>query len=228
MYPLLQGYDSVAIEADVELGGTDQHFNLMVGRHLQRVYGQEPQVVITSPLIEGTDGVNAMSQSRGNYVGITEPPDEMFGKIMSLPDHLMEKYFRLLTDVPDEQIASALALPPHEAKRRLAGEIVRAYHGETAAETARARFDRLFVEHKAPDDVEEVAIPTDCIDGGTVYLPRLLAAISLASSASEGRRLIAQGGVHLGDQAVAAEEVAVEDLRGKILRVGKRRFVRLV
>ena len=227
LYPLLQGYDSVAVKADVELGGTDQHFNLMVGRHLQKTFEQEPQVVITSPLIEGTDGVHAMSQSRGNYVGITEPADEMFGKLMSLPDELMEKYFRLTTDLADGEIASALSLPPAEAKRRLAEEVVTLYHGAGAATAARAHFDQVFVEHKPPDDVEEADIPSSCVEDGKVYVPRLLHALGLASSGGEGRRLIAQGGVHVDGRTLDAEDAAVDDLRGKVLRVGKRRFVRL-
>jgi len=227
VYPLLQGYDSVAINADVELGGTDQLFNLLVGRDLQRAQGQDEQVVITNPLIEGTDGVKKMSQSEGNYIGITEPPDEIFGKLMRVPDALMEKYFRLTTELDDGQIAEALALPPQEAKRRLGEEVVALYHGREAADAARERFDKVFVEHETPDDVPEMSIPSESVDGDKVYLPRLIAAVGLASSASEARRLIAQGGVHLDDATVHAEEIALDDLRGKLLRVGKRRFVRL-
>jgi tyrosyl-tRNA synthetase len=228
VYPLLQGYDSVAVNADVELGGTDQLFNLLVGRDLQRAFGAEEQVVITNPLIEGTDGVKKMSQSLGNYVAITQAPDDMFGKLMSLPDELMEKYFRLTTDLTDAEIADALTLPPQEAKRRLAEEVVKLYHGDDAAADARGNFDRLFVEHRVPEDVAEATIPLEAVDGDKVYLPKLLVALGLASSTSEGKRLIAQGGVHVDDSTVDAEEIAVDDLRDRILRVGKRRFVRLV
>src|SRR5581483_11938149 len=217
---------SVAINADVELGGTDQLFNLLVGRDLQRAQGQDEQVVITNPLIEGTDGVKKMSQSEGNYIGITEPPDEIFGKLMRVPDALMEKYFRLTTELDDGQIAEALALPPQEAKRRLGEEVVALYHGREAADAARERFDKVFVEHETPDDVSDMSVPSESVDGDKVYLPRLIAAVGLASSASEARRLIAQGGVHLDDATVHAEEIALDDLRGKLLRVGKRRFVR--
>jgi tyrosyl-tRNA synthetase len=227
VYPLLQGYDSVAVEADVELGGTDQLFNLLVGRDLQRAYGQETQVVITNPLIEGTDGVNKMSQSLGNFVGITEPPDEMFGKLMRVPDEIMEKYFRHTTDLTDEEIASALGGRPEEAKRRLGSEVVKLYHGTEAAARARAHFDRVFVRHELPENITEAQIPVECVDNGTVYLPKLLVALDLASSSSHARRLIAQGGVHVGDRTVDADEIGAAELRGAVLRVGKRRFVRL-
>jgi tyrosyl-tRNA synthetase len=228
LYPLLQAYDSVAVEADVELGGSDQHFNLMVGRAIQRVYGQDPQVVMTMPLIEGTDGVKKMSQSLGNYIGITEPPDEIFGRLMRLPDHLMEKYFRLITSKSDEEIAVALTFLPQNAKRSLAEAVVSEFHGKEAAAAARERFDKLFVEHETPDDVPDVEIPADAVDGGKVYLPRVIAGIGFASSASEARRLIGGGGVYLDGVTVSAEEFTIDELRGRLLRVGKRRFARLV
>jgi tyrosyl-tRNA synthetase len=227
VYPLLQGYDSVAVTADVELGGTDQLFNLLVGRDLQRAFGQDPQVVITSPLIEGTDGVKKMSQSLGNYIAITEAPDEMFGKLMRIPDRLMKKYFELITDLPDDEIELVLAERPEEAKRRLAGAVVRLYHGDEAATGAREHFDRVFVQHQEPEDIVDATIPAGCVVDGTVYLPKLLVALDLAPSSSEARRLISQGGVHVGDRRVDADEIAVDELRGKVLRVGKRRFVRL-
>jgi tyrosyl-tRNA synthetase len=227
VYPLLQGYDSVAVTADVELGGTDQLFNLLVGRDLQRAFGQDPQVVITNPLIEGTDGVKKMSQSLGNYIAITEAPDEMFGKLMRIPDRLMKKYFELITDLPDDEIELVLAERPEEAKRRLAGAVVRLYHGDEAATGAREHFDRVFVQHQEPEDIVDATIPAGCVVDGTVYLPKLLVALDLAPSSSEARRLISQGGVHVGDRRVDADEIAVDELRGKVLRVGKRRFVRL-
>jgi tyrosyl-tRNA synthetase len=234
LYPLLQGYDSVAVEADVELGGTDQHFNLMVGRHIQRSYGQEPQVVMTMPLIEGTDGVKKMSQSVGNYVGITEPPDEIFGKLMRLPDELMGKYFRLTTGVtPDEieKIESQLAsgdLRQEVAKRRLAQEVVALYHGLEAAEAARTHFDRVFKERELPEEVQEVSLPEDCVTDGKVDVPRLLKIIGLSSSLSDARRTQAQRGVHIDGETVMDEQVDVERLRGHVIGVGKRRLARLV
>jgi tyrosyl-tRNA synthetase len=227
LYPLLQAYDSVAVEADVELGGTDQHFNFMVGRHIQRVYGQDPQVVMTMPLIEGTDGVKKMSQSVGNYIGITEDPDEMFGKIMSLPDELMEKYFRLTTDLSDREIAGLAGLPPQERKRRLGTEIVALYHGADAGTAARERFDRIFRDREIPQDVPDMGIPTDCVTGTTVYVPKLLASLRFVTSSSAGRRLIEQGGVHVDGVRLDAEEVPIDGLRGRVLRAGKHRFVRL-
>jgi tyrosyl-tRNA synthetase len=228
LYPLLQGYDSVAVRADIELGGTDQHFNLMVGRHLQRVYEQEPQIVLTMPLIEGTDGVHAMSQSRGNYIGITESPDEIFGKLMRLPDELMRKYFRLTTDLPLEEIESIESgLRPEAAKRKLAHRVVGLYHGAAAADAALERFDRIFKEREIPQDVPEVALPADCVSDGEVDVPRLLKAIGLASSTSDARRALSQRGVHLDDETLTDERVVKERLVGRVLRRGKRRFARL-
>ncbi len=223
LYPLLQGYDSVAIEADVELGGTDQHFNLMVGRHLQRAYGQEPQVVMTMPLLEGTDGVKKMSQSLGNYIGITEAPDEIFGKLMRVPDPLMGKYLRLTTDVPPDEIERMEStLPPQKLKRTLAREVVKLYHGGEAAAAAAERFDQLFVRHEIPEDIPSVDAPT----GETTFLPAFLVAIGAASSNSEARRLITQGGVRIDDTVLQDDEVPSRSLRG-VLRVGKRKLYRL-
>jgi tyrosyl-tRNA synthetase len=234
LYPLLQAYDSVSVQSDVELGGTDQHFNLMVGRHIQRIYGQEPQVVMTMPLIEGTDGVHAMSQSRGNYVGITEPSDEIFGKLMRLPDRLMGKYFRLTTPLRPKEIEAierdlaSGALRPEVAKRRLAHAIVEAYHGTEAADAAKVRFDQIFKRKETPQDIPETSIPPDCVSDGRVDLPRLLKEIGLASSISDAKRALAQKGIHLDDDTLTHEQVAVEDLRGRVLRRGKRRFAKLV
>jgi tyrosyl-tRNA synthetase len=233
LYPLLQGYDSVAVGADVELGGTDQHFNLMAGRDLQQRYGQSPQVVMTMPLIEGLDGVHKMSQSLGNYVAITEAPTEMFGKLMSLPDGLMVKYFRLTTDLPAfrvDEIEGALTaghLHPAEAKRKLAWEIVRLYHGEEAADDAQERFDLVHQRRLIPEDVEELKIPADLVENGKVWIPRLLVGLGLTKSTSEGRRLMSQGGVRLEGRPLEQEEVAAAELEGKVLQVGRRSFVRL-
>ncbi|MEX2394616.1 MAG: tyrosine--tRNA ligase [Actinomycetota bacterium] len=224
MYPLLQGYDSVAVDADVELGGTDQHFNLMVARHLQRAMGQEEQVVFEMPLLEGTDGVQKMSQSLGNYIGVTEEPDEMYGKLMRFPDGSVEKFLRLSTPLGDEEIAMILDRPPQIAKRGLAHEVVTLYHGRDAAIAAAERFDKVFVEHEVPGDIPSFEINGD----GDVFLPQLLQDIGFTTSNGEGRRLIDQGGIHLGGDVVRAENVSASQLRGRVLKVGKRRFVRLV
>jgi tyrosyl-tRNA synthetase len=234
LYPLLQGYDSVAVKADVELGGTDQLFNLLVGRDLQRAYGQRPQIALTMPLLEGLDGVQKMSQSLDNYVAIREEPAEMFGKLMSIPDALVGRYAALATDLVEDEVGSlseaATAGGPAagKAKRRLAAEIVSQYHGAGAAVAAEAAFDRQFKQREAPAEIEEATIPNDAIDGDRVYLPRVLADLGLASSRGDARRLLAQGGVRVDGVPVSAEEMPLEDLRGGVLQVGKRRFVRVV
>ncbi len=225
LYPLMQAYDSVAVEADVELGGTDQLFNLLVGREIQRDYGQEPQVAFTMPLLEGIDGVQKMSQSLGNYVGITEEPEEMFGKLMRIPDELTAKYLRLCTDAaPADE-----ALPPVKAKRNMARTIVATYHGEAAADAAEARFDTVHVEHELPEDVPEIPLPPDAVKDGAVWLPRLLVSAGLAESNGDARRLIESGGVRVNQQAVTdpATEFSPEDLAGAVVQVGRRRFVRI-
>jgi tyrosyl-tRNA synthetase len=236
LYPLCQGYDSVAIEADVELGGSDQRFNNLVGRDLQREYGQEPQVVFLMPLLIGLDGKEKMSQSLGNYIGINEPPDQMFGKVMSLPDELMTHYFVLCTDVPLEEVQALERdwregrVNPRDVKRRLAREIVALYHSRVAAEHADEEFLRIFSLRQAPRDAPEVAIPLNLIrEDGTVMLAALIAGIGYAPSNSEARRLIQGGGVEL-DGVRISEPTAVyraDDLRGRLLRVGKHRFARL-
>lgn len=235
MYPLLQGYDSVAVEADIEMGGTDQLFNLLVGRELQRDWGQEPQVALTMPLLEGLDGVQKMSQSSGNYVGITEPPDEMFGKLMSLPDGLIGRYLLLCTDSEPDHVRAVESglgsgsLHPGEQKRALARSVVDIYHGAGAGEAAEERFNLVHREREVPDDIEERAVPADLIGEGRVWVPKLMVALGMASSNAEARRLIEQGGVRLAGEPVAPaqDEVAVEDLRGKVLQVGRRKFVKL-
>lgn len=233
MYPLLQGYDSVAVKADVELGGTDQLFNLIVGRDLQRSFDQPPQIVMTMPLLEGLDGVQKMSQSLGNYIGIREAPEEMFGKVMSIPDTLVPRYSALATEMTDEEVAEvseqATAGGPQAgvAKRRVATAVVALYHGDDAAAGAEDAFDRQFKDHEAPQEVPEAAIPGDAIDGERVYLPRVLAELGLAASRSEARRLIAQQGVKVNGETATTEHVALDDLEGALLQVGKRKFVRL-
>lgn len=235
VYPLLQGYDSVAVEADIELGGTDQLFNLLVGRELQRDRGQAPQVALTTPLLEGLDGVQKMSQSLGNYVGIDESPDDQFGKLMSIPDHLIVKYLRLCTDTPpgetdavERDLAGGTA-HPNEQKRRMARMVVDLYHGADAGAAAESRFDLIHRQHEVPSDVAEVAIPAQALRDGAVWLPRLLVETGLASSHGAARRAVAGGGVRLDGSVLDDPDAEFEPdaLRGKVLAVGKRRFVRL-
>jgi tyrosyl-tRNA synthetase len=235
MYPLLQGYDSVAVEADVELGGTDQLFNLLVGRDLQRDAGQDPQVALTMPLLEGLDGVQKMSQSLGNYVGIAEPADEQFGKLMSIPDGLITRYLRLTTDVDPAEVDTVEAgladgsLRPMEQKRRLAREIVDRYHGAGEGSAAEERFARVHRDREVPLEVPEIPIPDGAIEAGTVWLPRLLVALGRAASNGEARRMVEQGGVRLDGEVVddPSRELPPGELRGRVLQVGRRWFARL-
>jgi tyrosyl-tRNA synthetase len=220
LYPVLQGYDSVAVQADVELGGTDQKFNLLFARDVQEALGEPGQSIVTLPILPGTDGVRRMSKSLGNYVGIAEPPEEMFGKLMSIPDEVMDDYRRLvLGDAgggEDEH--------PAAAKRELARRVVERFHGPDAASAAEQRFDRIHVEHRPPEDIEEIALSGD----GTIHVPALLAD-HFGLSRSEGRRLIEQGGVRVGGRVLEGGELdlAATDLDGEIVQVGKRRFKRL-
>jgi tyrosyl-tRNA synthetase len=238
LYPLLQGMDSVAVQADVELGGNDQRFNLLVGRDLQRDHGQEPQVALTMPLLVGTDGVQKMSQSLGNYVAITEGPDDMIGKLLRVGDGMIADYRRLAVDFftdPDEseRVAAGLAngsLDPWAEKRRMARDVVDLYHGPGAGSAAEERFDAVHRERELPADVEEVAIPEDAIQDGRVWMPRLLVSLGMAESNAHARRLIEQGGVRLDGEPIvdAAAELAVDEIRGRVVQVGRRRFARLV
>jgi tyrosyl-tRNA synthetase len=235
LYPLMQAMDSVAIEADVEMGGTDQTFNLLVGRDVQKAYGQEPQVVFTMPLLEGTDGVRKMSKSFDNAVSLTDPPDEMFGKLMSISDELVVQYLRLLTHVEQpelESLASDVAsggAGAAAAKRRLAREIVDRYHGAGTGVEAEARFDRVHREREVPDDVHEVPVPAASIEGGRVWLPRLMVELGLAPSHAKARQLIQQGGVRLDGEPVPDPGLELDpgQLAGRVLQVGRRSFVRL-
>ena len=223
LYPLLQGYDSVAVEADLELGGTDQKFNLLFGRDVQTAYGQPPQSILTMPILVGTDGVKKMSKSLGNYVGVTDAPEEMFGRLMSIPDEAMPEYYRLL--LGGEQPGG----PPNEAKRALARRIVDRFHGEGAGGGAEEHFNRLFVDRSAPEEMPEVELGPFLNDGsGVVHLPRLIA-VAFGLSSSEGRRLIQQGGVKLDGEPVPGDCLDLEGsgLHGQVLQVGKRRFCRL-
>ena len=227
LYPLLQGYDSVAVQADVELGGSDQLWNLMMGRIIQTRYGQEPQVALTMPLLTGTDGRNKMSQSLGNYIGVTEPASEMFGKTMSIPDHLLGEWFRLAADRPAGEVDGILAdiedgsLHPGQAKRLLAKRIVSLYWGEEEAQAAEDDFDRRFKYRQIPDDAPPFALPP----GDPVYLPGLLRSAKLVASASEARRLIDAGAVRVDGTPVGGYEVEREMLLKKVLMVGKRRSI---
>src|SRR3954454_6272423 len=223
LYPLLQGYDSVAVEADVELGGTDQKFNLLFGRDIQTAYGQKPQSIMTLPILVGTDGVQKMSKSLGNYVGVTDAPEEMFGRLMSIPDEAMAEYYRLL--LGEEQPDA----PPNQAKRELGRRIVDRFHGEGTGAVAEEHFNRVFVQRSAPEEMPEVELGDYRADGnGLVPLPRLIAG-AFGVSSSEGRRLIQQGGVKLDGEPIPAEplDLEVDSLSGRVLQVGKRRFCRL-
>jgi len=233
LYPLLQGYDSVAVEADVELGGTDQKFNLLFGRDVQSAYGKPPQSILTMPILVGTDGTQKMSKSLGNYVGVTDPPEEMFGKLMRIPDEAMPQYFRLLLG---EEVPTG---PPNEAKRQLGRRIVERFHGSAAAAAGEEHFDRLFVRHEAPDDVEEIELALERLQSAPIHrdlspenlilpLPGVISTVFDISS-SEARRLLKQGGVKLDGEPVPPDTLDVEAaaLDGKVLQVGKRRFRRL-
>lgn len=234
LYPLAQAYDSVAVRADVELGGSDQLFNLLVGRDIQRAYDQRPQIALTTPLLEGLDGVQKMSQSLGNYVGIREEPAEMFGKLMSIPDSLVGRYANLATELAAADVerltrdAETGGPQANAAKRAMARAVVALYHDETAAEEAEAAFDRQFKQHEVPDDIPEAPVPDAALDDGEVNVPALLAELSLTSSRGEARRLLSQGGVRLDGETVRDERVRLDSVTGRVVQVGRRRFVRIV
>lgn len=232
LYPLCQAYDSVAIEADVELGGTDQKFNNLMGRELQRELGQDPQVVVLTPLLPGLDGVQKMSKSLGNAIGITDPPNEMYGKVMSLPDELMIPYFEYCTLAPLDEVRAIAArlssgeLHPRDVKKRLAREITARYHGDAAARGAEAEFERVFAARELPEEIAEVDFPRDRLRKGMVRLIHLLVELGLADSNAEARRLVSQGGVTLDGKRINQDvDVAVHD--GSLVRVGRRRFARV-
>lgn len=230
LYPLTQGYDSVALHADVELGGTDQKFNLLVGRNLQREYGQEPQVVLITPLLEGTDGVQKMSKSLGNYIGIDEAPQEMFGKIMSISDDLMWRYYELLTDLPAadtlrmRERAEAGEANPRDFKVTLARRVIADFHSQADADAAEGEFVRRFRNKEVPDEIEERTVAVQ-----VWKLPRLLVETGLAPSMAEARRLIEQGGVRIDGERVTRVEadIDVTKERAALIQVGKRRFLRV-
>jgi tyrosyl-tRNA synthetase len=236
MYPLLQGYDSVAVQSDVELGGTDQKFNLLMGRSIMEAYGFTPQSILTVPLLVGTDGEQKMSKSYGNYIGVHDSPDDMFGKVMSIPDGLMVTYCELLSGASRREVETlgrCLAdgsLHPAQAKRDLAEQLVSLYHSVEAAAAARAQFDRVFKEKDRPEVIPEVALTDDIVKEGRVWLPRLLTGLGLAASNGEARRLVEQGGVKMDDVVLVdpAAEFEPEALHGVVLQVGKRRFLRVL
>jgi tyrosyl-tRNA synthetase len=236
MYPLLQGYDSVAVRADVELGGTDQKFNLLMGRTIMEAYGAPPQTILTVPLLVGTDGEQKMSKTYGNYIGVNDHPDEMFGKMMSIPDELMVTYCSLLTDAGRREVEALErgledgTYHPAQAKRDLAEKLVSLYHSATLAAEARVRFDRVFREKERPEVLPESPVPPEAVRNGMVWLPRLLTGLGLASSNSEARRLVEQGGVRLDDTVLEDPEAEFDPatLGGAVLQVGKRKFLRLI
>jgi len=234
LYPLMQGYDSVALQADIELGGTDQKFNLLVGRNIQREYNQEPQIIITLPLLEGTDGIEKMSKSLGNYIGINELPQIMYGKVMSIPDRLMIRYFELVTDVSlneINQIKISLEndnLHPQDVKKKLAREIVKLYHGQNAALIAEEEFEKVFNKKLYPEEMKELVLKKDNLKEGKIWLIKLIALSGLVNSKSEARRLIEQGGVKINGEKVDDPNLDLTVKKGMVIKIGKLNFVKLV
>lgn len=236
LYPLMQAYDSVVIDADVELGGTDQLFNLLAGRELMEKRNMEPQVCLTLPLLEGTDGVQKMSKSYGNYIGLTDQPADMFGKIMSIPDELMVKYYRLASTCSVDEIDNierGLAtdeLHPNKVKRALACNIVAAYHGHEAAAAAEEQFDLVFKQHAVPADIPELKADLTPNEEGKVYLAKLIADADLAASVGEARRLIDGGGVKIDGKTIPEKTYNIDPslLINAVVQVGKRKFIRLI
>lgn len=232
-YPLMQGYDSVELKADVELGGTDQKFNLLMGRHLQKEFGLEPQIAITMPILEGLDGVNKMSKSLGNYIGVDEPANEMYGKTMSIPDELMIRYFELVTQVSLDEVRQLEAglqdgsLHPRDAKMRLGREIVTIYHSAEAAAEAEEEFKRVFQQRELPDEIAEYKVTAEVMEEGQIVLPKLLMAAKLTESNSEARRLIKQNAVKINGETATDPNLRFNAEPGTIIKVGKRKFVKL-
>ena len=233
LYPLMQGYDSISLKADVELGGTDQKFNLLVGRDLQREYGQEPQVIITMPIIEGTDGVEKMSKSLGNYIGINELPNEMYGKVMSIPDHLMVTYFELLTDVSSQElttISNSLKrekVHPRDVKKRLAKEIVTIYHGYSKANDAENYFEQVFQEKMDPENVQPLVISAEELKQNKIWIVKLVKRTGVLSSTGEVIRIIKQGGIRIDNKKIIDKNKDIKISNGQILRVGKLNFYQI-
>ncbi|MBA4601463.1 tyrosine--tRNA ligase [Thermoactinomyces mirandus] len=232
-YPLMQGYDSVALKSDIELGGTDQKFNLLMGRQLQKEYSQEEQVILTMPLLEGLDGVKKMSKSLGNYIGVDEEPNDMYGKAMSIPDELMIKYFELATDLSIDELEKLQAglengqIHPRDAKMRLAHTLVRMYRGEAAADEAEKHFQTVFQKGALPNDIPEAEIAPSDINDGKIWVVALLSRLGLVASNGEGRRMIRQGGVRINQEKVTNVDEQVEVQEGMIVQVGKRKFAKV-
>lgn len=227
IYPLMQGWDSVCVQADVELGGTDQLFNLHVGRSFQESEGQRPQILLTTPIVEGTDGTLKMSKTYDNAIGINQPPDEIFGKLMSIPDVLMEKYFVHFTDLAEDEIRGLLDGHPREAKVRLGREVVTWLYSADAAGDAARRFDEVFAKKKLPDDMPEVELGADDLNDGRIWIVDLLRRADFVTSGGEARRLIRQGGVRIDGNRIDDADAQVEVVDGAVLKVGKRRFARI-
>ena len=225
LYPLMQGHDSVAIKSDVELGGTDQTYNNLVGRDLQRLDGQKPQIVITMPILVGLDGVHKMSKSKGNYIGVTDAPSDMFGKTMSIPDELMENYFTLLTDIPADEIAvlcDASKTHPKQAKVKLGKIIVEQFYDVDAADAAAAEFEKVFAQSQLPDDMPEVEIAAE-----PIMASKLLTHCNLVASGGEAKRMCKQGGVKVNDEKIADPSAEITPADGMVVQVGKRKFAKL-
>jgi tyrosyl-tRNA synthetase len=232
-YPLMQGYDSVALESDVELGGTDQKFNLLMGRNLQKEYGQEQQVIITMPLLEGLDGVQKMSKSLGNYIGVNEEPNEIYGKAMSVPDELMMRYYELATDLSNEELETLRAgladgsIHPRDAKMRLAKTFVRMYHGTEAAEEAENYFKTVFQQRALPTDIPEATVELSAYENGEANIVNLSFDLGLAASKGEARRMVQQGAVKVNEEKVDDINQSVKLTDGMVIQVGKRKFVKI-
>ncbi|GGG27061.1 tyrosine--tRNA ligase [Paenibacillus abyssi] len=232
-YPLMQGYDSVALESDVELGGTDQKFNLLMGRTLQKEYGKSTQAAIMTPLLEGLDGVQKMSKSLGNYIGIDEEPNQIYGKAMSIPDELMAKYYELATDMSNEELAALKqglqdgSVHPRDAKMQLARTFVRMYHDEESAQAAQQHFVTVFQQRALPDEIEEAVLSTAELEEGKIRIVKLLVTLGLQASGSEAKRSVQQGAVRINEDKISDPAAEVEPKDGDVIQVGKRKFVKI-
>lgn len=231
-YPLMQGYDSVAIKADIEMGGTDQKFNILMGRTLQKEYDQQPQIALLMPIIEGTDGVKKMSKSLGNYIGISEAPNDMYGKTMSIPDELIIRYFELVTDEHPDSIEAMKSdieqdkVNPRDLKMKLAKEVVKLYHGEERALEAEQYFKSVFQKKNIPDDIAEMEVSIEDAEDGLFFIPKIVTGLKLSPSTSEARRLLKQGGIKLNGEKVENDKIALQT--GDIIQVGKRKFAKII
>lgn len=232
-YPLMQGYDSVALESDIELGGTDQKFNLLMGRQLQKEYGKEQQIAIMMPILEGLDGVQKMSKSLGNYIGIGEAPNEIYGKTMSVPDELMLKYYELVTDISNEDLQALRtgleggSVHPRDAKMNLAKRFVLMFHGTSAAEEAEEHFKRVFQQRALPSDIPEVKLSHESLENGQIWIAKLLVELGLTPSSGEARRMIQQGGVKINEEKIEDVQARIQVEDHMIVQVGKRKFAKI-